>query len=424
MVSAIIGAQWGDEGKGKFVDYLAQKADLVVRFNGGNNAGHTVINKYGKFPLHLMPSGIFHPKTKCLISNGAVIDLPVLIAEIKMMKKAGIKTRGRLLISPRTHLIMPYHKILDGLYEAAKKGGKTGTTGSGIGPCYADKVSYNGIRIYDLLNPKQFAKRLQTQILIKNKIIESLGGKTLDFNQTKEFFDKFRKEVAPFVSELTPILEKAVAEDKEFLYEGAQGFFLDNDWGTYPFVTASTIVPGSINGASGLPVFPKKVWAVAKAYTTRVGSGPFPTELNNDIGGKLREIGGEFGATTGRPRRCGWLDLELIKTSCRLTGATEIILTKLDVLDGFKKIKMAVGYELRGKKVGYLDGDAYFLDKVKPVYKEFLGWKEKITNVRKFVDLPQNARDYVLFIEEFVGLPVSIVSVGPRREETILRSSL
>lgn len=421
MVTAVIGTQWGDEGKGKFVDFLAEKADVVVRFNGGNNAGHTVINKYGKFPFHIIPSGIFRPSAKCLISNGVVIDLPVLVSEIKMVQKAGIKTKGRLFISPRAHLIMPYHKILDGLYEQAKGGAKTGTTGSGIGPCYGDKVSYNGIRIYDLLNPKQFAQKLKLQLMIKNKIIKSFGGKVLDFNQINKQFNKLRRGIAPYVVELTPILEKATEQNKEILYEGAQGFFLDNDWGTYPFVTASSIVPGSANAASGLPVFPKRVLAVAKAYTTRVGSGPFPTELNNAIGEKMRKVGGEFGATTGRPRRCGWLDLELVKTSCRLAGATEIILTKLDVLDGFKKIKVAVGYKLNGKKVGYLDGDAYFLAKVSPIYKELPGWDEKTTNLRKFSDLPKNARAYVSFIEKFIGVPIKFVSVGPRREETIVR---
>lgn len=421
MVIAVIGAQWGDEGKGKFVDFLAKKANLVVRFNGGNNAGHTVINKYGKFPFHLIPSGIFQPTTKCLISNGVVVDLPVLVSEINLVEKAGIKTKGRLFISPRAHLIMPYHKLLDGLYEQVKGGAKTGTTGSGIGPCYADKVSYHGIRIYDLLNPKQFTQKLKLQLLIKNKIIKALGGKVLDFGQINKQFNKLRREIAPYVVELTPILEKAINQNKEILCEGAQGFFLDNDWGTYPFVTASSVVPGSINAASGLPVFPKRVLAIVKAYTTRVGNGPFPTELENEIGEKMREAGGEFGATTGRARRCGWLDLELVKTSCRLIGATEIILTKLDVLAGFKKIKVAVGYKLNGKKVGYLDGDAYFLGKVTPIYKELLGWEEKITSARKLADLPRNARFYVNFIEKFVGLPIKIVSVGPRREETIMK---
>lgn len=421
MIAVTIGAQWGDEGKGKAVDFLATRADLVVRFHGGNNAGHTVINEYGKFPFHLIPSGIFQPKTKCLISNGAVIDLSVLISEIKLVEKAGIKTKGRLFISPRVHLIMPYHKILDGLYEQEKGENKMGTTGSGIGPCYADKVSYNGLRLYDLLDPKQFLEKVTLQLKIKNKIIVALGGQNLKLKEISESYKDFLKIIKPYIFELTPILEKAVKQKKFILYEGAQGFFLDNDWGTYPFVTASSTVPGSINAASGLPVFPNKILSVSKAYTTRVGSGPFPTELDNQIGEIIRKKGGEYGATTGRPRRCGWLDLELVKTSCRLTGATEIFLTKLDILDEFKEIKIAIGYESKGKKVGYLDGDAAFLGKVIPIYKTFPGWQQDISKIRKFLDLPKKAQAYIKYIEKYLGIPVKYVSVGPRREETIVR---
>ena len=417
MITAVIGAQWGDEGKGKIVDYLSQKADFVVRFNGGNNAGHTVINKYGKFPFHLIPSGIFSPKTKCLLGSGVVLDLPVLVSEIKLVENAGIKTRGKLFISPRAHLIMPYHKILDGLYEQAKGKAKTGTTGSGIGPCYADKVSYNGLRVYDLLNWPQFVTKLQLQLAIKNKIIQAFGGQELAAEEILRAFKVYRQAILPYIQEPLNFLAKA----KNLLFEGAQGFFLDNDWGTYPFVTASSIVPGSVNAAVGLPVFPRRVLAVAKAYTTRVGQGPFPTELTEAIGEKMRAIGGEFGATTGRARRCGWLDLELVRTSCRLTGATGIVLTKLDVLDGFKKIKVAVGYKMGGKRVNYLDGDAVFLGKVKPIYEELAGWEEKISAARKFSDLPKNARSYLEFIEKFTGVPIKIISVGPNREQTSVR---
>lgn len=416
MTTAVIGAQWGDEGKGKIVDFLSQKADYVVRFNGGNNAGHTVVNKYGKFPFHLIPSGIFQPRAKCLISNGVVIDLPVLTSEIKLVEQAGVKTKGRLFISPRAHLIMPYHKLLDGLYEQAKGGAKTGTTGSGIGPCYADKVSYNGLRVYDLVNWKQFEEKLELQLGIKNKIIRVLGGEELKKEEILKVFRGYRLAILPYVKESLDLLKRA----KNILFEGAQGFFLDNDWGTYPFVTASSIVPGSINAASGLPIFPKKVLAVTKAYTTRVGGGPFPTELSNEIGEKMRQKGREFGATTGRARRCGWLDLELVRTSCRLLGATEIILTKMDVLDGFKKIKVAVGYKLNGKKVGYLDGDASFLGGVEPIYKELSGWRKNITRVKKYRDLPKNARAYVKFIERFLKIPVKFISVGPERGQTIV----
>lgn len=420
MITAVIGSQWGDEGKGKFVDFLAGKMDFVVRFNGGNNAGHTVINKLGKFSFHLIPSGIFQLNANCLIANGVVIDPGVLLSEIKNINDVGIKTIGRLWISPRAHLIMPYHKLLDGLYEQAKGQGKIGTTGSGIGPCYADKVSYNGIRVGDLLQPELFIERLEGQLLVKNKIITALGGKALKTKEIADQFAEFRVKLKPYVKELSLVLEKAVKEKKEILYEGAQGFYLDNDWGTYPFVTGSSILPGSVQAASGISVFPKKIIAVTKAYTTRVGSGPLPTEQDNAVGEKMREIGGEFGATTGRARRCGWLDLELVKTSCRLMGATEIILTKLDVLDGFKKIKVATGYKFNGKRMGYLDGDAHFLGKVRPIYRGLLGWGEKITGVRKFEELPKNAKLYIGFIEKFTGVPIKIVSVGPTREQTIL----
>ena len=418
MLTAVIGSQWGDEGKGKIVDYLSQKADYVVRFHGGSNAGHTIVNPYGKFALHLVPSGICHATTKCLITNGVILDLKVLLEEIEELKKAKIKVAGRLFISPRAHIIMPYHKILDGLYEQAKENSKTGTTGRGIGPCYADKVSYNGLRIFDLLDFKRFAKKLETQLNLKNKVIVALGGQPLEKQALLDEFGRYQKLIRPYIKETASFLQKEV--NKRILFEGAQGIYLDNDFGTYPFCSASSMLPGAINAASGLVNRVDRVVAICKAYNTRVGSGPFPAEQDNKIGSKLREIGQEFGATTGRPRRCGWLDLELVKTSCQLMGATELVITKLDVLSVLKKIKIAVGYELEGKKVNYLDIDAETLGEVKVLYKEFAGWQKDLTKIRRYQDFPKRVKTYLNFIQKFTGVPIKIISVGPDRKQTIL----
>jgi adenylosuccinate synthase len=421
MTTAIVGSQWGDEGKGKIVDFLSEKADFVVRFHGGNNAGHTIVNDYGKFALHLVPSGIFHPRTKCLIGNGTILDLRVLLAEINLLKQAGLDLSGRLIISPRCHLIMPYHKLLDSLYEKAKGEGKTGTTGSGIGPCYADKVSYHGIRVFDLLDRKLFSEKLRFQLSLKNKIIAALDGEPLGLKEIETEFLSLAEETRSYVGEVSEILFAAKDQNKNVLFEGAQGFFLDNDWGTYPFCTASSIVPGNINAGAGFPFWPEKILAVVKAYTTRVGGGPFPTELSDEIANGMRERGNEFGATTGRPRRCGWLDLELVRTSCRIMGATGLAITKLDILTAIPKIKVCTGYSLKRKRVGYLDGDANFLLKVKPIYQEFCGWEEDISEVKTYQDLPSNAKSYLEFIERFVGLSIILVSVGQKREQIARR---
>lgn len=419
-VKLVIGAQWGDEGKGKIIDYLAEESDYIVRFHGGNNAGHTIINSKGKFALHLIPSGIFNPKAKSIISNGVVIDPEVLTDEIKMLKKAGIKLDGRLIISPRAHLIMPYHKILDRLYEEAKGKAKTGTTGRGIGPVYADKVSYNGIRIMDLLDKNKFRKKLDTQLLVKNKIIKALGEKPLSASEIEKEYYKYFVFFKDYIVETYSLINKALSQNKSILLEGAQGMFLDNDWGTYPFVTASSVVSG--NATSGAGIAPKnisEILAVTKAYTTRVGGGPFPTELNDETGKKIREIGNEYGATTGRERRCGWLDLELIKFTADINGVTGLAITKLDILDSFSEIKVCTGYKLNGKKVNYIDGDAEFLDKVFPVYKVFKGWSKPTIGASKFTDLPKEAKEYLNFIEKFVGVKIKYISTGSKRDETI-----
>lgn len=418
--TVIIGAQWGDEGKGKIIDFLAEDSDYVVRFHGGNNAGHTIINSKGKFSLHLMPSGIFNSKTKNIISNGAILDLDVLIREIDEIEKAGFKVKNRLVISPRCHLIMPYHKLLDSLYEEAKGKGKTGTTGRGIGPTYADKASYNGIRLGDLMNQELFSEKLKTQLLVKNKILKALGSKPLNQKNIEKSFGIFRKKIAPYVSESFQLLNDSIDKNKKVLFEGAQGVFLDNDWGTYPFVTASNILSGSLTHYAGIaPQKIKTILGVSKAYTTRVGEGPFPTELLNSTGEKLRKEGNEFGATTGRPRRCGWLDLELLRFASLINGMTEIAITKLDILDNFSEIKIATHWEYKGKKVNYENLETSDLYKVKPIYKTFKGWNTSTTGVNDFKKLPKEAQDYIKFIEKTINTPIKYISVGSKRNETI-----
>lgn len=419
MVHAIIGSQWGDEGKGKIVDIVAAKADYCVRFHGGNNAGHTVVNPLGTFPLHLVPSGIFNPRCRAVIAGGTAINLSVLIGEIEMLGKA-IDISGRLVISPRCHVIMPYHMILDGLYEAAKGRGKTGTTGRGIGPVYADKVSYNGIRLYDLYDKKTFLDKLTVQLSIKNKIIRALGGKPIRAADVyREKLAEFAK-IKRFIAEPLPELYIACARKKYVLCEGAQGTFLDNDWGTYPFVTASSVV--SVTAGSGIPAREvSRVTGVVKAYTTRVGAGPFPTELTGSEGEALRQAGHEFGTTTGRPRRCGWFDAELVKFAARLNGFTDIAVTKLDVLDTLQKIQICTGYRFNGKRATYTDGDAAFLGHVQPVYQEFPGWQAPTGTIRAYEKLPQPARRYIGEIERLTGVPVKMISVGPDRKQTIFR---
>lgn len=422
MIHVVLGVQWGDEGKGKFVDIYSQKAHYIVRFHGGNNAGHTVINKYGKFPLHLVPAGIFNPKATAVIGNGTVLDLDVLAQEIALVGKALPGIEKRLFISPRCHIIMPYHKLLDRLYEEAKGKAKTGTTGRGIGPVYADKVSYHGIRLYDLFDKKFFRDKLEMAVSIKNKVISGLGEKPLNVDEIyEEKLAQFAK-IKKMIVEPFPLLHKAIAKRSYILFEGAHGLFLDNDWGTYPFVTASSCVVTNITAGSGVPAqLINKVTGVVKAYTTRVGSGPFPTELLDETGEALRKAGAEFGTTTGRPRRCGWLDVELIKFAAQLNGITEIALTKLDVLDGFKEIKICTGYTYRGKKVSYVDGDARFLSEVKPVYKTMKGWNTSISTIRSFAKLPSATQKYIKEIEKITGVKVSMISVGPSREQTISR---
>lgn len=419
-VLSIIGSQWGDEGKGKIIDYLSRNSDYVVRFHGGNNAGHTVINNYGKFALHLIPSGIFNKKTIGIIANGTVLDLEVLLGEIKQLEKSGISLKNRLFISPRCHIIMPYHRILDSLYEEAKGKQKTGTTGRGIGPVYADKVSYNGIRLGDLLDKKIFLEKLSLQLKVKNKIIKALGNKTLNEKTIGKEFQQYGRLLKQYIREPFPLLRSAIQNEKNILLEGAQGIFLDNDWGTYPFVTASNTVSGAATGGAGIaPQNITTVIGVVKAYTTRVGSGPFPTELHDTTGESLRRTGKEFGTTTGRPRRCGWFDATLVRFAANLNGFTHLAITKLDVLDEFSKIKICTHYTLNGKKVEYYDGDTEFLSQVKPVYKTLKGWKTSTKGVTEYSKLPSQAKAYIEEIEKQTGVKTLLISTGQKRDEII-----
>ncbi|MBI4672017.1 MAG: adenylosuccinate synthase [Chloroflexi bacterium] len=413
-VTVIIGSQWGDEGKGKAIDYFARDANFVARYNGGNNAGHTVVNELGTFKIHLVPSGIFYPHTQCLMGNGMVIDPAVLVKEMQEIREAGVKFEKRLHISQRAHLIMPYHKILDGLYEDAKGAGATGTTRRGIGPAFADKISYNGLRWADFIGGT-FDERLQVQLGLKNKIITALGGAAFDYETVREEYWNYYEQLKPYITELAPIVQKGLTQNKNFLLEQAMGSLLDPDWGTYPFVTASTTLASAATAGLGIP--PRKisrVIGVTKAYTTRVGAGPMPTELADDH--PVRPQLSETAATTGRTRRAGWLDLEIIKFSAQINGTDALFVTKLDTLSGIDELKIGVGYKLDGKPVHYADLDAARLGRVEPIFRSFRGWSEDIRGIRKFRALPQNAQRYVEAIEKLSGVPVRFVANGPERE--------
>lgn len=421
MVFVIVGTQWGDEGKGKIVDLLSENADFTVRFHGGNNAGHTIVANGKKYPLHLVPSGILHPKTKCVIGNGVVVDLEVLVSEIEMFKKDGVKVDGRLFISDRCHLILPYHKALDLAYENARGSQKLGTTARGIGPAYSDKVSYNGIRIYELVRWDLFFEKFTFQTKIKNKILETFGVKPININKELEKLSKLRKIILPYVTDTYLLLQKALFEKKKILMEGAHGVMLDIDFSPYPYSTGSNVITGAVNTGAGIP--PQKisqVVGIVKAYTSRVGEGPLPTEIEGELANQIRNNGGEFGTTTGRPRRIGWLDLEAVKFACEISGVTQIAITKIDILSGLEKIKICIDYKLTGKPISYSSCGYDELEKLTPIYKEFPGWKEDIMKVKKFSDLPKNCQVYLQFIEDFLGIPIKLISTGPKREEYII----
>lgn len=420
-VSVIVGAQWGDEGKGKIVDMLSEDIDIVARYQGGANAGHTVCIGEKNYVLHLIPSGIFHKHVKCVIGNGVVIDPVALMEEINMVKSFGVKIDGRLFISHNAHLIMPYHKLLDNIREQGAQ--KIGTTGRGIGPAYIDKYMRTGIRVVDLLDRKVLREKLTRNIEEKNQILSKVYGKTeINIDHLINEYQDFDKQIDPFVTDTTAYLNDALRKKKKVLAEGAQGALLDVDHGTYPYVTSSN--PTSGGACTGLGIPPtsvKSIIGIVKAYSTRVGNGPFPTELNDVTGETLRKIGHEFGATTGRPRRTGWLDMVSLKYSLMVNGITEIALTKLDVLDEFDEIKICVGYKKNGKVLKSFPTDVQTLENVEPVYRTVKGWNEKILTATKWKQLPKNTIKYVEMIEQLSGVKVSIVSVGPRRDQTIVR---
>lgn len=424
--SLVLGAQWGDEGKGKVVDLYTQEADVVVRFSGGHNAGHTVVIKGEKYILHLIPSGIMHPDKINIIGNGLVIDPEALIEEIDDLKKKGISFEGRFFISKRAHMIMPYHKIFDKHSEAKKGSKKIGTTGRGIGPAYADKMARVGLRICDLYDENVLREKVYQNVEEVNLIATKIHGlPELDAREVFESYLNYGKIIKPYVAETSYMINRLYAEGKKIMLEGAQGSLLDVDHGTFPYVTSSSPTAGGAFTGTGLaPQSLGNVVGVLKAYTTRVGSGPFPTELLDETGESLRKIGNEYGATTGRPRRCGWLDLVATKYACMLSGINYIALTKLDVLSGLDKIKVCVGYEYQGKVFETFPPEIKILENLTPIYKEFDGWKENLGKVKNYKDLPENARTYLDFIKEKLGVQYAVISLGTDREETIILEKL
>lgn len=423
-VRVLIGAQWGDEGKGRVVDVIAKDVDVVVRFQGGANAGHTVVVEGKKHVFHILPSGMLYPGRTCVIGNGLVIDPEELKSEIGELDPKPEAIGVKLLISYAAHIVMPYHKKLDVLAEGARSAngsGPIGTTGRGIGPCYVDKYSRIGIRAEDLVSPEVLKKKLKAVLQEKNPILEKIyGAPPLDFDELYELAIGWGKFIAPYLGDSTLEIDAAIASGKSILFEGAQGTLLDIDHGTYPFVTSSSCVSGgaSIGGALGPGRF-DQVIGVVKAYCTRVGEGPFPTEERGGIGETLRKNGAEFGATTGRPRRCGWLDLVALNYAVKVNGIDTIALTKLDVLSGIEGLKVCVAYDIDGKKYSAFPNSATIIQNAKPIYSEMASWSDDISRCRAFSDLPKEARDYVRFIEDSASVKVSLIGVGPGREDTI-----
>ncbi|HWP58669.1 MAG TPA: adenylosuccinate synthase [Candidatus Acidoferrales bacterium] len=420
---AVIGAQWGDEGKGKIVDLFAEDADVVVRFQGGNNAGHTLVVNGEKTVLHLIPSGALHANKLCVIANGVVVDPEVLLDEIQKLKQRGYLADDSLLqISEQAHVIMPYHKAIDLARERLRGKGKIGTTGRGIGPAYEDKVARTGIRFVDLLEERTFRKKLEYNIAEKNIYLKAiLKEKTLDFEAIHKTYCEYREKLKRYVVNTELSLDRAMREGKKVLFEGAQGTLLDVDHGTYPFVTSSNTVTGGVCTGAGVgPQAIHQTIGISKAYTTRVGSGPFPTELTGPEGKKLKQDGDEYGATTGRPRRCGWFDAVGVRHAVRINGITGIALTKLDVLTGFSKIRICTAYRYKDRIFEEFPASQHVMEHAEPVYEEFAGWQEPISNARSFGDLPANAQRYVRRLEEILRTEMVVISVGPGREQTIM----
>ncbi len=418
----VVGCQWGDEGKGKVVDLLSREADIVARFQGGNNAGHTIVAEGKTYKLRLIPSGIIHPGKICLIGNGVVLDPFVFLEELKMLSEVGIKFHDRIFISAATNLIMPYHCALDGFEEARRDKKGIGTTGRGIGPAYQDKVKRTGIRLADLFDTDRLRQKIETNCRNKKYMLDQLPSETqIDCNklvgQLTDLQDIFR----PMMVDASLMLHDAAQGGAAILYEGAQGAMLDVDLGTYPYCTSSnTTAGGALTGLGIGPGMIDEVVGIVKAYTTRVGEGPFPTELDDAVGNNLQQAGSEFGTVTGRPRRCGWLDLVLLKHSCRINGVNKVAITKLDVLDGFETIKVAVAYKMGDKVLDNLPVDMRQIENCKPIYKTFEGWQASTVGVTSFTDLPQKAREYVGFICRELNVEMLLLSTGPAREQTVM----
>jgi len=419
--TVVIGAQWGDEGKGKIIDILSRRSDLIIRYQGGNNAGHTVVIGDKTFILHLVPSGILHKGKICVIGNGVVVNPAALIEEIEGLKKSGIKLDSSLFISEQAHIIFPYHWKMDELREIAKGKGKIGTTKRGIGPCYTDKVSRCGIRMADLLDDKIFRAKLKENLKEKNAILKKVYGfKGYEFNDLYKQYCEYRKKISSYITDTTLIVNKAIDDKKKVLFEGAQGTFLDVDFGTYPYVTSSNSTAGGACIGTGVgPAKIGKVIGVVKAYTTRVGEGPFPTEFSTRLMHAIRKKGMEFGATTGRPRRCGWFDAVLVKHAVMINSIKEIVITKLDVLDDLKAIKVCTGYKYKGKLYKTFPSNIEMLFNVTPVYEEHPGWECDTSKVTNYKNLPSNAKKYLKRLSDILGTKISMVSVGSDRKQTL-----
>lgn len=421
----VIGTQWGDEGKGKIVDNLAEKADVVVRYQGGNNAGHTVVVNGNEFKLHLLPSGILYPGKKCVVGNGVVIDPAVMIKELKGMQAKGIDTSG-LRISNRAHVIMPYHRLLDEVEEDYRGEHKIGTTKRGIGPCYMDKNARSGIRMVDLLDEEEFSAKLERNLEAKNHLLQAVYGvEGFDYETVRKEYLGYAEELRPYVTDTVVVLSEAIEGGEKVLFEGAQATLLDLDHGTYPYVTSShPIAGGACIGAGVGPSRISKVVGVVKAYTTRVGEGPFPTELHDEIGNHIRDRGHEYGTTTGRPRRCGWLDACVVRYAGLVSGLNYLAITRLDILDGIKTLKLCVGYKYKGERIKEFPASLKVLAQVEPIYEEMPGWDEDTSGIRSYAELPANARRYIERLSEVSGVEIGIVSVGPGRDQTIILTDL
>ncbi|MFZ5800201.1 MAG: adenylosuccinate synthase [Candidatus Omnitrophota bacterium] len=421
--TVIVGAQWGDEGKGKLIDFLSRDADYIVRYQGGNNAGHTVVVDGKEFIFHLIPSAILHPGKICVIGNGVVIDPRALKEESAVLKAKGVAISPRnLKISLNAHLVMPYHRILDSLRES-KREEKIGTTKRGIGPCYSDKVARCGVRVVDLLNPKVFRQKLRDNLAEKNEIFRKVyAQEPFSFGQIYREYSGYARMLKSFACDSALLLNRAIDQGAAVLFEGAQGAFLDIDFGTYPFVTSSNATAGGVCAGTGVaPTKIGKIIGVVKAYTTRVGEGPFPTEFSSSLMTEIRNKGKEFGATTGRPRRCGWFDGVMVRYAVTLNDITELAMMKLDVLDELKVIKVSTGYKYKGKIIRDFPMDIEVLRRAQPVYAELPGWQEKICEVRDYRELPVNARRYIECVEKLSGAKIGFISVGSQRQETIIR---